>query len=43
MSDIILERKRLPAGAEWTFEAIDQYHEQIARVAADYQLDTYPV
>ena len=43
MSDIILERKKLPAGAEWSFEAIDAYHEEIARVAAHYKLDTYPV
>jgi len=43
MNDIILERKQLPSGAEWSFEAIDAYHEEIARVAANYKLDTYPV
>lgn len=43
MSDTVLERTKLPSGAEWTFEAIGQYHEEIARVAAGYKLDTYPV
>ncbi len=43
MSELALEHKKLPSGAEWTFEAIDLYHEQIARVAANYGLDTYPV
>jgi stage V sporulation protein R len=32
----------LPAPSEWTFELIDRYHEEIARVAAEYRLDTYP-
>ena len=43
MSDVALERQKLPSGAEWSFEAIDRYHEEIARVAASYKLDTYPV
>ncbi len=43
MSDIILERKKLPTGAEWSFEAIDAYHDEISRVASEYGLDTYPV
>ncbi|TVT49953.1 MAG: SpoVR family protein [Denitromonas halophila] len=43
MSDTTLASKKLPSGAEWTFEAIGQYHEEIARVAANYKLDTYPV
>ncbi|MGB0127411.1 MAG: SpoVR family protein [Rhodocyclaceae bacterium] len=34
--------KSLPAPSEWTFELIDSYHEEIARVAAEYGLDTYP-
>lgn len=29
--------------SEWTFELIDRYHTEIARVAADYHLDTYPL
>jgi len=32
----------LPATSEWSFEAIDAYHEQIARVAKDFSLDVYP-
>ncbi len=43
MSEVAVDRKKLPSGAEWTFEAIDRYHEEIARVAASYGLDTYPV
>ena len=43
MSDTTVASKKLPSGAEWTFEAIGQYHEEIARVAANYKLDTYPV
>ncbi|HNW64117.1 MAG TPA: SpoVR family protein, partial [Piscinibacter sp.] len=33
----------LPSGSEWTVEAIDRYNEEIARAAAHYKLDTYPV
>ncbi|HMZ29455.1 MAG TPA: SpoVR family protein, partial [Thauera aminoaromatica] len=33
----------LPSGSEWTIEAIDRYNEEIARAAAHYKLDTYPV
>ncbi|MDT3671933.1 MAG: SpoVR family protein [Aromatoleum sp.] len=32
----------LPATSEWSFEAIDEYHEQIARVAKEFGLDVYP-
>jgi spore cortex formation protein SpoVR/YcgB (stage V sporulation) len=35
--------KPLPAGSEWSFESIDRYNSELARVAADYGLDTYPV
>jgi spore cortex formation protein SpoVR/YcgB (stage V sporulation) len=28
--------------SEWTFELIERYHQEIARVAAGYGLDTYP-
>lgn len=32
----------LPEQSEWTFELIHQAHEEIARVAAGFGLDTYP-
>jgi spore cortex formation protein SpoVR/YcgB (stage V sporulation) len=35
-------RQTLPATSEWTFEAIDAYHAEIARVAEFFRLDTYP-
>ncbi|TAH46931.1 MAG: SpoVR family protein, partial [Betaproteobacteria bacterium] len=35
--------KPLPGGSEWSFESIDRYHTEIARVAKSYGLDTYPV
>ncbi|MBP9713490.1 MAG: SpoVR family protein [Sterolibacterium sp.] len=31
----------LPQGSEWTFEAIEQYEHEIARIAKHYKLDTY--
>ena len=34
--------KQLPASSEWTFDAIDAYHTEIARVAEEYALDVYP-
>ena len=33
---------QLPATSEWSFDAIDEYHEQIARVAKEFGLDVYP-
>lgn len=33
----------LPSGSEWSFDAIERYHTEIARVAAGYGLETYPV
>ena len=33
---------RLPDQSEWTFELIEQAHAEIARVARDFGLDTYP-
>ncbi|HRP98327.1 MAG TPA: SpoVR family protein [Rhodocyclaceae bacterium] len=33
----------LPGTSEWTFEAVDRYHDEIARVAEEFGLDTYPV
>ncbi len=35
-------RRPLPSPSEWTFELIDEYHAEIARVAEQYGLDTYP-
>ena len=37
-----LNPRRLPDQSEWTFELIEQIHEDIARVAKDFKLDTYP-
>ncbi|PKO56118.1 MAG: SpoVR family protein, partial [Betaproteobacteria bacterium HGW-Betaproteobacteria-19] len=38
-----MKKQPLPGGSEWSFESIDRYHTEIARVAAAYGLDTYPV
>ena len=35
-------RTPLPSPSDWTFELIEQYHGEIARVARGYKLDTYP-
>ena len=32
----------LPNGPDWTFDLLDAYHQEIARVAELYHLDTYP-
>lgn len=32
----------LPDGPDWTFELLERYHREIARVAEHYRLDTYP-
>ncbi|MCB4365729.1 SpoVR family protein [Hydrogenophaga taeniospiralis] len=37
------KREPLPCPSDWTFELIELYHTQIARVAGEYGLDTYPV
>jgi stage V sporulation protein R len=34
--------RRLPEQSEWTFDLIEQIHEEIRRVAQDFGLDTYP-
>jgi stage V sporulation protein R len=36
------KRNILSDTSEWTFELIERYHGEIARVAADYGLSTYP-
>jgi spore cortex formation protein SpoVR/YcgB (stage V sporulation) len=35
-------RQPISEGSEWTFELLEQYDREIARVAAHYGLDTYP-
>jgi len=32
----------LPYSSEWTFDLLRRYDEAIAKVAAEYGLDTYP-
>lgn len=34
--------KPIHLGSEWTFELIQQYYDEIARIAENYGLDTYP-
>jgi stage V sporulation protein R len=34
--------RRLPDQSEWTFDLIEQIHDEIGRVAAKFGLDTYP-
>ncbi|CCE23869.1 SpoVR family protein [Methylotuvimicrobium alcaliphilum] len=38
-----MSRKTLSETSEWTFELIEKYHTEIARIASDFGLDTYPV
>ena len=35
-------REPISQGAEWTFELVEEYHAEIAAIAADFKLDTYP-
>jgi stage V sporulation protein R len=37
-----MKKKPLSTGAEWTFELIQAYDKEIARLAKDFKLDTYP-
>lgn len=37
-----MRKKPLSTGAEWTFELIQDYDREIARIAKDFKLDTYP-
>lgn len=37
-----MRKKPLSTGAEWTFELIQAYDREIARLAKDFRLDTYP-
>ncbi|MCX8050115.1 MAG: SpoVR family protein [Methylohalobius sp.] len=36
------EKKPISTGSEWTFELLEKYDAEIARIAASYGLDTYP-
>jgi stage V sporulation protein R len=36
-----LKREPLPSPSDWTFDLIERYHSEIARIAACYKLDTY--
>lgn len=38
----VLNPRRLPEQSDWTFELIEQAHEEIRRVAENFGLDTYP-
>lgn len=37
-----MRKKPLSTGAEWTFELIQAYDKEIARLAKEFKLDTYP-
>jgi len=37
-----MSRQPISEGSEWSFELIERYDREIARVAADFGLDTYP-
>ncbi|WP_341328744.1 SpoVR family protein [Methylotuvimicrobium sp. KM2] len=38
-----MTRKLLSETSEWTFELIEKYHKEIARIAGNFGLDTYPI
>ena len=37
------KQQPISATSEWTFELIEKYHKEIARIAKSFNLDTYPV
>lgn len=37
-----MKKEPLSTGSEWTFELIQTYDREIARLAKDFKLDTYP-
>jgi stage V sporulation protein R len=37
-----MKKKPLSTGAEWTFELLQTYDREIARIAKNFKLDTYP-
>ena len=42
VTDKPVNARRLPEQSEWTIELIEQAHEEVRRVAANFGLDTYP-
>ena len=38
-----MSRKPISETSEWTFALIEKYHKEIARIAGDFGLETYPV
>ncbi len=37
-----MSREPLSTGSEWTFDLVDEYDRELARIADGYRLDTYP-
>lgn len=37
-----MSQKPISTGSEWTFELIEQYDTEIAKIAKEFKLDTYP-
>ncbi|MFD2229417.1 SpoVR family protein [Alkalimarinus sediminis] len=37
-----MSQSPISTGSEWTFELIEQYDEEIAKIAEEFKLDTYP-
>ena len=37
-----MKQEPISTGSEWTFELIERYHDEIAKIAGEYGLDTYP-
>lgn len=37
-----MRRKPISESSEWTFDLIEEYDHEIAKIAAEYKLDTYP-
>lgn len=37
-----MTERLIASGSEWNFEILDRFAEEIARIAADFRLDTYP-
>ncbi len=35
-------REPISTGAEWTFDLVEKYHDEIANIAEEYELDTHP-
>jgi len=35
-------RQHIDRGSEWTFQILEEYEHEIARIARDFRLDTYP-